>query len=145
MLCFEEDNMLQKWSCRVGGLILMVLLFGGCLMAVGAAVGVGAYQWMEGTMTKDYPRKMEPTYQACLAACKTMKLTIQKQYTGSVPLSGIATKNIAAATADGTNVDIKLIPRPNDITSVQVRFGLMGNKDLSAYFHRLVMKNLGIE
>ena len=136
--------MLQKWSCRVGGLILMVLLFGGCLMAVGAAVGVGAYQWMEGTMTKDYPRKMEPTYQACLAACKTMKLTIKKQYSGHVPLSDVATKNIAAVTANGTNVDIKLIPRPNNITSVQVRFGLMGNKEQSARFHRLVMKNLGI-
>ncbi len=137
--------MLQKWLCRVGGLILMILLFGGCLMAVGAAVGVGAYQWMEGTMAKDYPRKMEPTYQACLAACKTMKLTIQKQYSGHVPLSDIATKNIAAVTANGTNVDIKLIPRPNDITTVQVRFGLMGNKDQSAHFHRIVMKNLGIE
>ena len=137
--------MLQKWSCRVAGLFLLVLLFGGCLMAVGAAVGVGAYQWMEGTMTKDYPRKMEPTYQACLAACKTMNLTIQKQYKGHVPLSDVATKNIAAVTADGTNVDIKLIPRPNNITSVQVRFGLMGNKEQSAHFHRLVMKNLGIE
>jgi hypothetical protein len=145
MLCWGEDKMLQKWSCRVGGLILMVLLLGGCLMAVGAAVGIGAYQWMEGTMTKDYPRKMEPTYQAVLAACKTMKLTIKKQYSGHDLMSGIATKNIAAVTADGTNVDIKLIPRPNDITSVQVRFGLMGNKDQSAYFHRAVMKNLGIQ
>jgi hypothetical protein len=137
--------MLQKWSCRVGGLILMVLLFGGCLMAVGAAVGVGAYQWMEGTMIKDYPRKMEPTYQACLAAAKTMNMTIKKKYTGKDLLSGIATKNITAVTTTGTEVDIKLIPRPKDITSVQVRFGLMGNKDQSAYFHRLVMKNLGIQ
>jgi hypothetical protein len=137
--------MLQKWSCRIAGLILVALLSGGCLVGVGAMLGIGAYQWMEGTMTKDYPRKMEPTYQACLAACKTMKLTINKQYSGTIPLSDIATKNIAAVTANGTNVDIKLIPRPNDITSVQVRFGLMGNKDQSAYFHRLVMKNLGIE
>jgi hypothetical protein len=137
--------MLQKWSCRIVGLLLVVLLLGGCLMAVGAAVGVGAYQWMEGTMIKDYPRKMEPTYQAVLAACKNMKLTIQKQYSGKDLMSGIATKNIAAVTATGTNVDIKLIPRPNDITSVQVRFGLMGNKDLSAQFQRHVMKNLGIE
>jgi hypothetical protein len=137
--------MLQKWSCRIAGLLLVVLLLGGCLMAVGAAVGVGAYQWMEGTMTKDYPRKMEPTYQAVLAACKTMKLTIKKQYAGHDLMTGIETKNIAAVTASGTNVDIKLIPRPNDITSVQVRFGLVGNKDQSAYFHRNVMKYLGIQ
>jgi|UniRef100_A0A7V6DQR9 hypothetical protein len=137
--------MLQKWLCRVAGLILTVLLLGGCLMGVGAMLGIGAYQWMEGTMTKDYPRKMEPTYQAVLAACKTMNLTIKKQFSGHEMLAGIETKNIAAVTASGTNVDIKLIPRPNNITSVQVRFGLMGNKDQSAYFHRLIMKNLGIE
>jgi hypothetical protein len=131
--------MLQKWLCRAGGLVLMVLLFGGCLMAVGAAVGVGAYQWMEGTMAKDYPRTMEPTYQACVAACKTMKLEIKKESYGPMNSS------IAATAPDGTNVTIDLIARPNDITTVKVRFGLMGNKDQSAYFHRNVMKNLGIE
>ena len=137
--------MLQKWSCRVAGLILVMLLLGGCLVGVGAMLGVGAYQWMEGTMSKDYPRKMEPTYQACLAACKTMNLTIKKQYSGHDLMSGLETKNIAAVSKDGTNVDIKLIPRPNDITTVQVRFGFVGNKDQSANFHRNVMNYLGIQ
>ena len=131
--------MLQKWSNRVGGLLLAASLLSGCLMAVGAMVGVGAYQWMEGTMTKDYPRTMEPTYHACVEACKTMKLTINKQSYSPT------TSSIVATAPDGTNVYIDLIARPNDITTVKVRFGLLGDKDQSAYFHRNVMKNLGIQ
>jgi hypothetical protein len=137
--------MLHTWSGKVAGLLLVVLLLGGCLVGVGAMLGVGAYQWMEGTMAKDYPRTMEPTYQACVAACKAMNLTIKKEYSGHDLMTGLETKNIAAVTANGTNVDIKLIPRPNDITTVQVRFGFIGNKDQSAYFHRNVMKSLGIQ
>jgi hypothetical protein len=117
----------------------MAILLGGCLMAVGAALGIGAYTWVEGTMAKDYPRKMEPTYHACIAACKTMQLTIEKENFSAL------NSHIQAATKDGTKVNIDLVARPNDITTVKVRFGFMGNKDQSAYFHRNVMKNLGIE
>ncbi len=124
---------------KVGAVLLVMVLLGGCLMAVGAALGIGAYQWVEGTMEKDYPRKMEPTYRACVQACKTMKLTIKKESYN--PLNS----HIHATMPDGTNVNIDLVARPNDITTVKVRFGFMGNKDQSAYFHRNVMKNLGID
>jgi hypothetical protein len=131
--------MLHKCSCRVGGILLMVMLLGGCLLGVGAMLGVGAYQWMEGTMAKDYPRTMEPTYHACVDACKNMKLDIKKE--SYSPMNS----SITAKAPDGTNVYIDLIARPNNITTVKVRFGLMGNKDQSGYFHRNVMKNLGIQ
>jgi hypothetical protein len=108
-------------------------------MAVGAALGIGAYQWVEGTMVKDYPRLMEPTYQACIQACHTMQLTIVKENYSPTD------SHIRATMRDGTKVDIDLIARPNNITTVKVRFGFMGNKDQSAYFHRNVMRNLGIE
>ena len=41
-----------------------------------------------------------------------------------------------------TNVKIQLVARPNQITTVKVRFGLMGNADASAYFHRRIMEHL---
>jgi len=43
-----------------------------------------------------------------------------------------------------TNVKIQLVSRPNQITTVKVRFGLMGNADASAYFHRRIMVHLGM-
>ena len=131
--------MRYKSGCKVVGIFLLAVMFGGCLMAVGAALGIGAYQWVEGTMVKDYPRTMQPTYQACIAACRTMDLTVQKE--NYSPTSS----HILATMKDGTEVKIDLIARPNNITTVKVRFGFMGNKDQSAYFHRNVMRNLGIE
>ena len=131
--------MLRKTLWKMGGILLVVLLLGGCLLGVGAMLGVGAYQWTEGTMAKDYPRTMEPTYQACVAACKTLQLTIKKESYSPTH------SNITATSGDGTNVYIELIARPNNITTVKVRFGFMGNKDQSAYFHRNVMKYLGIQ
>ena len=82
---------------------------------------------------------MEPTYRACVEACKIMKLKIQKESYGPMH------SNITATAPDGTNVYIDLMARPNNITTVKVRFGFMGDKDQSAYFHRNVMKYLGIE
>jgi hypothetical protein len=68
-----------------------------------------------------------------------MKLDIKKE--SYSPMNS----SITAKAPDGTNVYIDLIARPNNITTVKVRFGLMGNKDQSGYFHRNVMKNLGIQ
>jgi|UniRef100_A0A7C3YYV4 hypothetical protein len=131
--------MIRKWSGRLLGAILVMALADGCLLGVGAALGIGAYQWMEGTMAKDYPRTMEPTYKACVKACNTMKLTIKKES------YSVMHSSIVATTPAGMNVNIELLARPNNITTVKVRFGLMGDKDQSAYFHRLVMKELGVE
>ena len=131
--------MRHTWFGTLGGLLLMALLLGGCLLSVGAALGIGVYQWVEGTMEKDYPRTMEPTYHACIAACKTMQLKVEQEKYSAL------NSTIVAAMKDGTKVNIELVARPNDITTVKVRFGFMGNKDQSAYFHRNVMRNLGIE
>ena len=124
---------------KVAGIFLLVVMFGGCLLAVGAALGIGAYTWVEGTMAKDYPRQMEPTYRACLETCQIMALAIEKENYDPTH------SYITAIAKDGTKVNIELIARPNNITTVKVRFGLMGNKDQSAYFHRNIMRILGIE
>jgi hypothetical protein len=134
--------MLKKWQFALGGLALCLLLFSGCavmLLSAGAAAGVGAYKYVEGTAERDYPRPMQPTYQASLAAANTMGLRVAQQHYGQTE------SRIEAVQPPDTNVKIQLVERPNNITTVKVRFGLMGNKDQSAYFHRLVMKNLGIE
>ena len=48
----------QSW--KVAGILLSLLLLGGCLVGVGAMVGVGAYQWMEGTMQRTTPGQWNP-------------------------------------------------------------------------------------
>jgi hypothetical protein len=128
-----------KSGGKVAAIFLLIVMLGGCLVAVGAALGIGTYTWVEGTMAKDYPRPMEPTYRACIETCQIMALTVEKETYDPTH------SYIVASTKEGTKVNIELIARPNEITTVKVRFGFMGNKDQSAYFHRNVMRILGIE
>lgn len=134
--------MKRKWHLVVGSLVLCVLMLSGCavmLLSAGAAAGIGAYKYVEGTMEKDYPRDMQATYQACMSAASTMSLRVAQQHYGPTE------SRIEAVQPPDTNVKIQLVARPQQITTVKVRFGIMGNEDQSAYFHRLVMKNLGIQ
>ena len=134
--------MQKKWRFKVTGVLLGLLLIAGCVETVifsaGAASALGTYKWIEGTMEKDYPRGMQDVWNATLAAAKSMNLKIASQQYSSLDAK------IEAVQPPDTSVKIQLVSRPNDITTVKVRFGMFGNADWSAYFHRQIMKNLGM-
>ena len=134
--------MQNKWRVRLAGLLVGLLFTAACietvLLGVGATTAIGAYKWMEGTMEKDYPRPMQETFNATLAACKDLGLKISSQQYGPTE------SRLEAVQPPDTTVKIQLLARPNQITTVKVRFGLMGNQDASAYFHRRVMHHLGM-
>ncbi len=135
--------MKQKiWGAKLLVVLVALLVAAGCvpmlLMGVGGAAAIGSYKWIEGTMEKDYPRSMQETWNAALKACGDMNLKINTQnYTPTE-------STIEATQPPDTNVKIQLVARPNQITTVKVRFGLMGSQDASAYFHRQVMRHLGL-
>jgi hypothetical protein len=93
---------------------------------------------VEGTMEKDYPRPMQETFNAAMGAAQKLNLRVTEQIC-TPPES-----KILALTPDGTSVKVELIARPNEITTVKIRFGMMGNADWSAYYHRQIMKILQI-
>ncbi|OGR31533.1 MAG: hypothetical protein A2139_02645 [Desulfobacca sp. RBG_16_60_12] len=123
-------------------MLLALAMAAGCvpmiLMGVGGAAGIGTYKWIEGTMEKDYPRPMQETYNAAMEAAKKLNIKITAdQY-------GPSESRINGSTQDGTTVKVDLIARPNEITTVKIRFGMMGNADWSAYYHRQIMRILHI-
>ena len=132
----------KNWRTKLGILLVGLLLTAGCvetmLLSLGASAAIGSYKWLEGTMEKDYPRPMQETWNATLKACNDLQLKISSQ-----EYNPMESKIDAVAPPD-TNVKIQLVARPNQITTVKVRFGLMGNVDNSAYFHRSIMKHLGL-
>ena len=134
--------MQNKWRIRLAGLLVGLLFTSACietmLIGMGATGAIGAYKWMEGTMEKDYPRAMPEAFKAALAACKDLGLKISSQQ------YSLTDSRIEAVQPPDTNVKIQLLARPNQITTVKVRFGLMGNQDASAYFHRRIMHHLGM-
>jgi hypothetical protein len=130
----------HSWLKMAGVALLGLVLAAGCvetvLLSAGAAGAIGTYKWIEGTMEKDYPKPMQETWNAVLAAAKDMNMRVATQQYG--PLES----RIEAVQPPDTNVKIQLVARPNQITTVKVRFGLMGNTDASAYFHRRVLHHL---
>lgn len=134
--------MRKKWRLKLAGVLLGLVLTAGCvetvLLSAGAAAAIGTYKWIEGTMEKDYPRGMQETWNAALAASRDLSLKISTQQYN--PLDS----RIEAVQPPDTNVKVQLIARPNQITTVKVRFGMLGNLDASAYFHRRMMHHLGM-
>jgi len=132
----------KNWRTKLGILLAALLLAAGCvpmvLMSLGGAAAIGSYKWIEGTMEKDYPRSMQDTWNATLKACGDLQLKITSQQYNPVE------SKLEAVAPPDTNVKIQLVGRPNQITTLKVRFGLMGNVDASAYFHRRVMHHLGL-
>ena len=136
------EIMQKKWRLGLAGMLVGLLFISACvpmlLMSAGGAMAIGSYKWVEGTMEKDYPRGMPETFQAALSACKDLGLKISSQQ------YSLTESRIEAVQPPDTTVKIQLLARPNQITTVKVRFGLMGNQDASAYFHRRVMQHLGM-
>jgi hypothetical protein len=132
----------KTWKTRLAAVLLGLLFTAGCvetvLIGLGASAAIGTYKWMEGTMEKDYPRPMGDVWKASQAACRDMNLKVASEQYGALE------SRIEAVAPPDTNVKVQLISRPNNITTVKVRFGLMGNTDYSAYFHRRIMQHLGI-
>ena len=134
--------MRRQWRLNLVAVVLATALAAGCaatvLMGLGGLATLGSYKWVEGTMEKDYPKPMQETYNAAVEAAKKLNLKITaQQFTPSQ-------SHIDAVTQDGTSVKVDLIARPNEITTVKIRFGMMGNADWSAYYHRQIMKILQI-
>ncbi len=134
--------MRKNWRLKVAGVLLGLLLTAGCvetvLLGAGAAAAIGTYKWIEGTMEKDYPRPMQETWNATLAAAKDLNLKIATQQYN--PMDA----RIEATQPPDVAVKVQLLARPNQITTVKVRFGMLGNVDASAYFHRRIMHHLGL-
>ncbi len=134
--------MQRQWRLKLAAVLLTLTMAAGCaatmLMGLGGVAALGSYKWVEGTMEKDYPKPMQETYNAALEAAKKLNLKITaQQYSPSQ-------SHIEAVTQDNTAVKVDLIARPNEITTVKIRFGMMGNADWSAYYHRQIMKILQI-
>ena len=134
--------MQRQRQLKLAAVLVAMAMVAGCaatlLMGVGGLAALGTYKWVEGSMEKDYPRPMQETYNAAKEAAKSLNLKISSDQYGPTE------SKIQATTQDGTTVKVELVARPNGITTVKIRFGMMGNADWSGYYHRQIMKILHI-
>lgn len=124
------------------GAVLMLALLAGCvetaLIGMGAGAALGGYKWWEGNLTRDYPRPLPEMWQASLNVLQHFKMKVtEKKYS---PLTAV----ISAVQADGTEVKVSLDAQPNRITTVGIRFGIMGNREASEMFHNQLAREVGL-
>ena len=130
--------MRKKMSCSylVVFCVLIGFSFSGCAALVGGGVGAGAaYTYTQGWLEKDYEVPLEQAHNASLAAVENLQMTITEdtRQVGSTRIK--ATKN------DRTNW-INLEAKEENLTTISVRTGVLGDEAASETIHREIEKNL---
>ncbi len=135
--------MIRRLYRALASLLVGLTLVGGCvetaLVGVGATGALAGYKWMEGTLTRDYPRSLAEMDQAVQNTCKHFRIKISERRVTPTKAT------IAGVDANGEDVKINMDAQPNNITSVGVRMGgFMGNREASQMFHNQLAKELGL-
>jgi hypothetical protein len=135
--------MVMKWLKGMTGVLLCLMLFTGCvgaaLVGAGAGGAMAGYKWMEGTMTREYPKPLAQMEQPVLKVCQYYRIKVTKKNFGSIK------GTVNGVDQNGDEVKITLEAQPNNITAVSIRVGgFMGNKEASQLFHTQLAKELGL-
>jgi len=109
--------------------VLVSLCSSGCLWiavgAAGAGVGVGTYAYIRGELEAAYASEYEEAWRATLAALES--LGMRKKSASKDAFGG----RIDAARADGTPITIRVTPITPNSTSVKIRVGFFGDREMS--------------
>jgi hypothetical protein len=116
--------------------VLVGFFFSGCAALIGGGIGAGAtYTYVQGWLEKDYEVSLKQAHTASLAAVENLEMTITEEtrQVGSIRIQ--ATKD------DRTNW-INLDAKGENLTTISVRSGLIGDETASQTSHREIEKNL---
>jgi hypothetical protein len=130
------------------GIGLMLLFFtillscAGCGLFVvagaGAALGVGAAEYIHGELKQAYAAPMEKTWDACLAAAGELKMKATEKSIDNLDQNRIIKGN----TDEGKDFQIGLEALSKDVTMVKVRIGVFGDESYSRKIQDSIAQNL---
>lgn len=130
--------MRKKMSCSylIVFCVLVGISFSGCAALIGGGVGAGAaYTYTQGWMEKDYEVPLERAHTASLAALENLKMTVTED------TRQVGSAKIQATKDDRTNW-INLEAKGENLTTISVRSGMLGDETASNTIHREIEKNL---
>jgi hypothetical protein len=130
---------MQKKTDWIILLLIGSFLVSGCTAALvgGAALGAGSgtYIYINREMKTDYYQSFDATWGACEKTMADMRgLDVR-------PAKEIGNGKIAAVIND-ENVEIAIIYKAKNVTTVSIRVGLMGNALSSQLIHDRISDNL---
>jgi len=124
-------------------IILSSVFFTGCPATLwilgGAAVGVGTYAYLNGELERKYPVGFEVSWQASI---KTLEqLQFSKENSNRDGIDG----TLDARRADGTPLRITFKLISASVTSIKVKVGTFGDKEISERIHERIKDNLSVK
>lgn len=122
-------------------LLSMVFSLSGCVAAwlvVGAGAGIGAYKYIEGSLSREYPLAYSRAWDATNSALAKQQISISNSMDEG--LKG----DIDAVRRDGTKVVVKLEDRGQNVTTISVRVGLLGDRSDAEKIHDEIASVAGI-
>jgi len=131
----------MKKRTRLALLLSSVIFMYGCaavLLGVGAGVGIGAYKYVEGNLIREYP----VTYTKAWDAANTALANLKTGVTNSV--NNGAKGTIEAVQKDGTKVVLNLTDKGQNVTSISVRVGMIGDRKSAEIIHNAIASESGL-
>lgn len=125
---------------------LLLLFLGmsstGCALFVaagaGAAVGVGASEYIGGELKQAYAAPMEKTWNASLAAVDQLNWKSTEKYIDNLDRNRV----IKGKTLEGKDFQISLEAMAKDVTMAKVRIGVFGDESISQKAQNAIAGNL---
>jgi hypothetical protein len=139
----------MKKNCQVtiAAVLLGLFFVGGCMWGFAPAIGKYEQDPATGAMSKDYPKSMQETWNATLAADQDIKLKISKQQFGPQEslLEGVETPLWFQL-----DVKVQLLSGGDQNTTVKVIYGpptvawAIDLEIAKKEFHSKIMQHLGM-
>lgn len=132
----------MKKRARLALLLSSVIFMYGCaavlLVGVGAGVGIGAYKYVEGDLIREYPVSYTKAWDAANTALANLK-------TGVTNSLNDGTKGtLDAVQKDGAKVVLNLTDKGQNVTSISVRVGILGDRKSAERIHKAIASEAGL-
>jgi hypothetical protein len=141
---FFKEVLMDNWKKGIGFILLLFIATGGtgCAFFVaagaGAAVGVGAAEYIGGELKQAYAAPMEKTWNASIATTDELKMKTTEKSIDNLDKNRV----IKGKTEDKKDFQIALESLGKDVTMVKVRIGLFGDEKSSRTVHEMIAKKL---
>jgi hypothetical protein len=135
---------MKNWKNGIWVLLPLFVATGGtgCALFVaagaGAALGVGASEYIGGEMKQAYAAPMEKTWNAALEAADELKMKTTEKSIDNLDKNRV----MKGRTYEGKDSEIALEALGKDVTMVKVRIGVFGDEKSSKTIHETIAKNL---
>lgn len=131
---------MRRYLCALLGMSLLASVSGCVTTAVGGGPNVtaGTYSYLTRELEVIYGIPLADVWPRALAGVESLQLHIDRQM-----IDGLGGE-IQARRADGTRVWVYLKPSGDHSTSVSVRVGDLGNRELSERVQRAIRQQIGI-